>query len=43
MLIGEDFTKIRVDLNGLVLLEPNAIISDFIMAVVSVYIARKLY
>ena len=43
MLIGEDFTKIRIDLNGLVLLEPNAIISDFIMAVVSFYIARKLY
>ena len=43
MLIGEDFTKIRLDLNGLVLLEPNAIVSDFIMAVVSFYIARKLY
>lgn len=43
MLIGEDFTKIRLDLNGLIILEPNAIISDFIMAMVSFYIARKLY
>ena len=43
MLIGEDFTKIRLDLNGLVLLEPNAIVSDLVMAVVSFYIARKLY
>tara|TARA_B100000767_G_C19764989_1_gene537081 strand:+ start:716 stop:1438 length:723 start_codon:yes stop_codon:yes gene_type:complete len=43
MLIGEDFTKIRLDLNGLILLEPNAIISDFIMAFASFYLARKLY
>ena len=43
MLIGEDFTKIRVELNGLVLLEPNAIVTDLIMAVTSLYIARKLY
>lgn len=43
MLIGEDFTKIRMDLNGLVILEPNAVISDFIMALASFYIAKKLY
>ena len=43
MLIGEDFTKIRIDLNGLVILEPNAVISDFIMALASFYIAKKLY
>ena len=43
MLIGEDFSKIQVDLNGLILLEPNAIISDFIMALASFFIASKLY
>ena len=43
MLIGEDFTKIRLDLNGLVVLEPNAVVTDFIMALTSFYIARKLY
>ena len=43
MLIGEDFSKIRVDLNGLILLEPNAVISDFVMGLVSFLIARKLY
>jgi len=43
MLIGEDFSKIQVDLNGLILLEPNAVISDFVMASVSFLIARRLY
>tara|TARA_B100001287_G_scaffold276622_1_gene288240 strand:+ start:6009 stop:6728 length:720 start_codon:yes stop_codon:yes gene_type:complete len=43
MLIGEDFTKIRLDLSGIVILEPNAIISDLIMGLVSFYIAKKLY
>lgn len=43
MLIGEDFTKICIDLNGLILLEPNAVVTDFIMSVTSLYIARKLY
>ena len=43
MLIGEDFTKICLDLNGFILLEPNAVVTDFIMAVTSLYIARKLY
>ena len=42
MLIGEDFTKIALEFNGLTLLEPNALITDFIMGGLSIYIAIQL-
>ena len=42
MLIGEDFTKIAIEFNGLTLLEPNALITDFIMGGLSIYIAIQL-
>ena len=42
MLIGEDYTKIAIDFNGFTLLEPNALLTDFIMGAFSIYIAVKL-
>ena len=42
MLIGEDFTKIALDFNGFTLLEPNALITDFIMGSFSIYFAVQL-
>lgn len=42
MLIGEDFTKIALDFNGFTLLEPNALITDFIMGSFSIYFAIQL-
>ena len=42
MLIGEDFTKIALDFNGFTLLEPNALITDFIMGTFSIYFAVQL-
>ena len=43
MQIGKDFPKIYLDLNGFIILEPNAIITDLIMASVSFYFVVKLY
>ena len=43
MLIGEDFSKIVIDLNGFTLLEPNALLTDIIMGAFSIYFAVKLY
>ena len=43
MQIGEDFPKISLDLNGFTILEPNAIITDLIMAGISFYFVFKLY
>ena len=42
MLFGEDYTKIALDFNGFTILEPNALISDFIMGAFSLYFAFKL-
>ena len=35
MLIGRDFDKIEIELLGFIIQEPNAVISDFIMSVIS--------
>ena len=43
MLIGEDFPKIEIELNGLTLMEPNAFATDFIMGVFCIYFAVKTY
>ena len=42
MLIGEDFEKIQFDLFGLDLVEPNAFISDTLIFVVTLILARKV-
>ena len=43
MLLGQDFPKIELNLNGLIILEPNALITDFLMGSVSLYFALKIY
>jgi len=43
MLIGEDFSKIVIDINGFTLLEPNAFLTDIIMGAFSIYFAVKIY
>ena len=42
MLLGQNFPKIEFDFMGLTLLEPNALITDFIMGAFSLYFAIKL-
>ena len=42
MLLGQDFPKIEFDFMGLTLLEPNALITDFIMGALSIYFAIML-
>ncbi len=43
MKIGEDFSKITIEFQGLTFLEPNAFLSDLIMGGLGVYFACKLY
>jgi hypothetical protein len=43
MLIGEDYPKISFDFAGLTLLEPMAIVTNFIMAGVAFYCAWRIY
>lgn len=43
MHIGEDFSKIQLDWSGLVILEPNAIVTDGIMAIISFYFVFRLH
>lgn len=43
MLIGTDFPKITWTVNGLTFLEPNALIGDVILTIVSFYFAIQLY
>ena len=42
MLIGEDFTKIVLEFNGLYIQEPNALITDLLMGFVSIFFAFRI-
>lgn len=42
MLIGQDFDKLEMDLFGLIIQEPNGVISDLIMSVVSIILGILL-
>jgi uncharacterized membrane protein YeaQ/YmgE (transglycosylase-associated protein family) len=42
MLIGEDFTKIVIEFNGLFIQEPNALITDLLMGSVSIFFAFRI-
>jgi len=42
MLIGEDFTKIVLEFNGLIIQEPNALITDLLMGSMSIFFALRL-
>jgi predicted membrane channel-forming protein YqfA (hemolysin III family) len=42
MLIGQDFEKIELELFGLIIQEPNGVISDLIMAIVSIVLGVLL-
>ncbi len=42
MLIGEDFTKIALEFNGLYIQEPNALITDLLMGSVSIFFAFRI-
>jgi len=43
MLIGEDYPKIKIDLSGYIIYEPNVFITDIIMSAVCFYIAFRLF
>jgi len=43
MLIGEDFNKIEVQFFDFIILEPNALVTDTLMAIVSLYLGFLLY
>ncbi len=43
MLIGEDFEKLRIELFGYTIIEPNALITDTLMAAVSLFFAYSLF
>ena len=42
MLIGEDFTEIVLEFNGLIIQEPNAPITDLLMGSMSIFFALRL-
>ena len=42
MLVGEDFTKIVLEFNGLIIQEPNALITDLLMGSMSIFFALRL-
>lgn len=42
VLIGQDFDKIEIELLGLIIQEPNAVVSDFVMSVVSLVLGFLL-
>ena len=43
MLIGEDFDKLLIELFGWKIIEPNALLTDTLMAAVSLFFAHSLY
>ena len=43
MLIGEDFDKLLIELFGWKIIEPNALLTDTLMAAVSLIFAHSLY